>query len=261
MNLDLMPGPASQPAGARIPWSLPPWSIFKRGAYSTLIALILLDLLFGPFLVERGSPGSPLLTLLVFIVLFSILISGSSKKARPIICGVFLPVLLLDHWMLLQEPSTGLRLVSLAGKLLICIATQAAVVMRLHQRTHATLDALLGAVCVYLLIGYDFYLLYDMLELIHPGSFLILGQLLTAPGPEPHLLDCPQLLYFSFVTLTTLGYGDIAPTWSLPRSLVVIEALISQLFTAILFSILVSSYMANSWSRSFSERRTGKKSG
>jgi len=246
------PSSGSVSAGS---WKRSPGSAGSRGAYSALFTLILLDLLIGPTLLEAGHPGSPWMNLLVFTSVFVVLLFAYTQTVRLLFLLVFLPILLLDHWVLLQEPSPAIRLTSLFGNLLICVATQITVIMQLHHRPRATLDTLLGAICVYLLIGYDFYLVYDMVELVSPGSFRMQGQNLVSSDKVPHLLNRPQLLYFSFVTFTTLGYGDIAPTWSLPRSLVVIEALISQLFTAILFSVLVSSYVANSWSQVIPEEQ------
>jgi voltage-gated potassium channel Kch len=71
-----------------------------------------------------------------------------------------------------------------------------------------------------------------MIELLQPGSFGISGQKGGAV--------LPQLAYFSFTTLTTLGFGDIVPVNPVARSLVVLEALLGQLFPVILIARLVT---------------------
>jgi len=89
-----------------------------------------------------------------------------------------------------------------------------------------------GAVAIYLLLGMMWSALYEMVELLQPGSFGI-------SGPQSKAI-LPQLAYFSFTTLTTLGFGDIVPLKPLARSLVVLEALVGQLFPVILIARLVT---------------------
>jgi len=85
---------------------------------------------------------------------------------------------------------------------------------------------------VYLLLGLLWAVWYDSIEVLQPGSFGV-----SAQKGEASL---PQLAYFSFTTLTTLGFGDIVPLRSLARSLVMLEALVGQLFPVILIARLVT---------------------
>jgi len=96
---------------------------------------------------------------------------------------------------------------------------------------------LVGAVCVFLLIGVIWAIAYTLLELLAPGSFA--GQ---AAGP-PAGWDSGWL-YFSFVTLTTLGYGDILPVSGLARTLAYMEAVVGQFYVAVLVASLVSAYVS-----------------
>jgi Ion channel len=89
-----------------------------------------------------------------------------------------------------------------------------------------------GSVAVYLLLGILWAVWYEVVELLQPGSFGISGQKGRA--------ILPQLAYFSFTTPTTLGFGDIVPLSPLARSLVVLEALVGQLFPVILIARLVT---------------------
>ena len=94
-------------------------------------------------------------------------------------------------------------------------------------------DTISGAICVYLLLGFFWYLLFRALVLIEPNSFL-------------DLVDDEQieftLLYFSFTTLTTLGYGDISPSGTIAMSLSNLEAIVGQLYIAIAIARLVGLY-------------------
>jgi Ion channel len=89
-----------------------------------------------------------------------------------------------------------------------------------------------GAVALYLLLGLLWGVAYEIVETLAPGSFKINSQF----GMPP----LPQLGYFSFTTLTTLGLGDILPVGPVARSLVVLEALVGQLFPVILIARLVA---------------------
>ena len=96
-----------------------------------------------------------------------------------------------------------------------------------------------GAVALYLLLGLLWEEAYSLLERLDPSSFN-LPQALQPPGQHPQ-----ALLYFSLVTLTTTGYGDVTPATDWARSLTTAESLVGQLFPAILIARLVSLQVAD----------------
>jgi hypothetical protein len=99
-----------------------------------------------------------------------------------------------------------------------------------------THDRVYAASSVYLLAGLAFALVYHALDRIQPGALLVTH---AAPGAP---LDRETAVYFSFVTLATLGYGDVVPVAPIARSLAIAEAVGAQLFIAILIARLVSLY-------------------
>jgi Ion channel len=99
-----------------------------------------------------------------------------------------------------------------------------------------TSHRIMGAVAVYLLVGMVWSVAYYLLALWIPGAFNI--QEPIAPGDGESLQS--QLFYFSFVTLTSIGYGDIAAVHPIGRMLVILEGVVGQLFPAILIARLVS---------------------
>jgi len=96
---------------------------------------------------------------------------------------------------------------------------------------------LLRAVCLYLLMGLIWALLYTLSNLYFTGAFNGIKTM-----PEWYLVF-PEFIYFSFVTLTTLGYGDITPTLPITQFLVYMQAIFGQFYLAILVASLVSSHM------------------
>jgi voltage-gated potassium channel Kch len=104
------------------------------------------------------------------------------------------------------------------------------ILQRIFRHPEVSLATILGAICVYLLIGLVFAEIYLMLDDIE--TFFAQGE--RPPG---------DFLYFSFVTLTTTGYGDLTPGSRAAKAIVVYEAIAGQLFLAILIARLVTSFV------------------
>lgn len=108
-------------------------------------------------------------------------------------------------------------------------------------------NTLCGAACVYLLAGVLCGYLFAMIEILEPGSFRI-----TDPTLETKIVQLSSqpgwLIYFSFTTLTTVGFGDILPARSLARSLSVLEAVIGQIMVVVMIARLVGLHVAYSTS-------------
>lgn len=101
------------------------------------------------------------------------------------------------------------------------------------------MDRIIGAVCIFFLLGLVWALIYTLLEVFQPGSFRITA--IQAPGIQQEILS--EMMYFSYVTLTTLGYGDVVPVTSPSRTLAAIEAMVGQLYIAIVIARLVGLHL------------------
>ena len=112
--------------------------------------------------------------------------------------------------------------------LALAIATMGAIVRRLTSYLQVNLQLIMGLLVVYLLIGVGFGLAYRLAEAFAPGAFAPVNQGVSGAT------------YFSFVTLATLGYGDITPVTSLARALAVAEAITGQLYLVSVVSLAVS---------------------
>jgi len=100
-----------------------------------------------------------------------------------------------------------------------------------------TADKICGAIAGYILTGLLWTSLYLFLDRLHPGSFFYRGM-----EDSTQLLDFPDLLYFSFITLTTTGYGDVVPVTGHARSLAILEQLAGTFYIAILIARLTGLY-------------------
>jgi hypothetical protein len=95
-----------------------------------------------------------------------------------------------------------------------------------------TTDTLAGAVAAYLLIGITYGLIYAFIQQVWPGSFVE-----TLPLAKP--IKPPDLIFFSFISLTTVGYGDIVPVAGPAKSLAVLESITGVMYPAVLVGRLV----------------------
>jgi hypothetical protein len=105
-----------------------------------------------------------------------------------------------------------------------------------------TLDTVFGGICVYLMIGLIWVLAYSIVEYLQPGSFRVDGGPLTRPL-DPGEFRHAELMYFSFVTLTTVGYGDILAKSTPARALAAAEAVVGSLYLAVFIARLVGLHM------------------
>jgi Ion channel len=113
---------------------------------------------------------------------------------------------------------------------LLTVATIATVALGVVDQGEANVQAVTGAVCVYVLIGILFVFLYGVLATLGSGDFFAQG----TDGTRS------LRLYFSFVTLATLGYGDYTAAGELGRTLAIVEALVGQLYLVTVIAVLVS---------------------
>ena len=112
------------------------------------------------------------------------------------------------------------------------------IVKSLFNSDALSADSIFGAVCGYLLLGLGWAVLYLMIEGFRPNSFAVSPALLGAE--EPACIDPSVLSYYSFVTLTTVGYGDVTPISPVTRTLAWIEAITGQFYLAVVVAGLVS---------------------
>jgi hypothetical protein len=207
------------------------------------LLLALLALLVLPGFFEGGPYASPVTVLLFSLVLMISVAATASRRITVVIAAV------------LAVPAVGLRwvtwldhvyvdLLSHVAALLLILLSALSILGVVLSQSRVTQDTLYGSVCVYLLIGLGFSLVFALIELQAPGSFVQNNEALVIDaGAEKGLSD--RLIYYSLVTMTTLGYGDITPVSVLARRLSVIEAVIGQLYVAILVARLVALQVAH----------------
>jgi voltage-gated potassium channel len=120
--------------------------------------------------------------------------------------------------------------------LLLCAANILTVVFRAGR---VTLDGIFASIVVYELTGLFFAQTYPLMTLFDRTSLLLPNGLPSSPQVVQF-----DMIYFSFVTLATLGYGDIVPVSSLARSTAMLEAIAGKFYVAVIVAVLVSAFVA-----------------
>ena len=209
--------------------------------FAILLAALVALLLIGPLIGDdpRGEADMALF--------FSAVVLGFASAARRVGLAMGLAAI----WLILiwirpfGDGQVGSLLVDLALIAICAAAIDSA--LRLVLRAPVVDDEVLfAAVSVYVLMGVAWAAAYSIMATLQPGALSL--------SPEDAERPWQALLYFSFVTLTTLGYGDVLPVSSVARAWAMVEAAAGTIYLAILIARLVNSY------RSGSEQQAGGRS-
>ena len=133
-------------------------------------------------------------------------------------------------------------LVADSAALVLFAYTTIFVLWRVMQSERVSGDILCGAIAVYLMIGLTWSLGCGLLEQLRPGSYHVVS---GAGGP----VTSHELFFFSYVTLATIGYGDVLPATDPARSLAVLEGLCGTMYLTILVARLIGLHLADVMSR------------
>ena len=206
----------------------------EHALHPLLVSLVLLVLAVRPMVELHVLPRGAMAVAMLVTILSGLICLAPAERRRP--------------WVLLVTGIAAMGLQGLAlgvagqktdwgataGAMLSCALLAAAVLRQALAPGQVTLRRIEGAVAAYLLIGLIFAGAYDLLAALAPGAFLQNG----APMAPDALGG--DFVFFSFVTLTSTGYGDLVPVHPVGRSLAVLEAITGQLYLAILLARLVS---------------------
>jgi voltage-gated potassium channel len=197
--------------------------------YAVLFYTLLLTLVAAPLLTALGLSGA-LIELLLAISLLAAVLPVATSRDRTLLLGlVFVVWLAREAAAWLDHPVLS---TAILGCWTIIGLFAAAAALRFAMRAFSVdSEHLYAALSAYLLAGIFFGLFYWVIEQILPASF-------GTPGD----FSRTSAFYFSFVTLATLGYGDIVPRTDVARGLAIVEGVGGQLFLAVMVARLVSLY-------------------
>ena len=214
-----------------------PFTQIPIGTSSLLLILILLKFVLCPFL--EGFIG---INILMDILFSLILISGIyaiSEKKLVLIIGLLIALpTIVAQWSHFFLIIPSLELVHRIFGAVFFAYVLIIMISYLFKEKNVTVEVITSAISVYFLIGLTWTFVFSLLEIFHPGSFSLSSQ--------NQVKDIDQLFYYSFVTLTTIGYGDITALTLPAGSLSALEAMMGQIYLAVLVARLVGMYILQS---------------
>jgi voltage-gated potassium channel Kch len=212
-----------------------PLTDIQVGRFLFLFISMVLMFVFRPFL--EDYIGIRYLMGIFFLVIFISAVYAVSQKRSTLIIALLLA--LLTEALEWSGHLTAISSLHILGDIfggLLLAYTATIILIYLFTEDRITGDMIMGAICVYFLMGLVWSFVFSTLETFQPGSFQM-----------PHgTVNKATFTYYSYVTLTTLGYGDMTPISTPARSFALLEAMMGQLYLAVLIARLVGIHIAQS---------------
>lgn len=228
------------------------WLLFdglmQRYRFFFLLAAIVCLLCLDPFLRDFAPWATPfvsrVLMTAVFVLMLLLAVLAVQQKAwsNKLAISLAVPLVVLEVVQVVYDWKMATVAAHLLGGIFLVYVVVAITGYLLVVR-QVTANLICASMCVYLLLGLTFALVYSTLESCNPNAFHV-AEHLRGVSMEFGAEGSSDVLYFSFVTLTTLGFGDLTPRTPSAKMLVSMEAVTGQLFLAVLVARLVGLHIA-----------------
>lgn len=224
------------------------WGLIREWKFSFLLLALVANIVLVPLATEHsritGTHLDEFLIPLAFTLLLIIMVFVVGHNIRlVIIYSLFAFVALLFSWITVDvdhvDISTYRHLFSFAALAVAMVL----VIREMFNSILITMDTIAGALCAYLLMGLLFASLYAFIDTIQPGSF---GSSLN---PEAVVVLSTndaflERIYFSYITLLTVGYGDIVPLTDRAKLITLIEGFFGQVYLVVMIARLVGMHVS-----------------
>ena len=202
--------------------------------FSFLLAGIFAELIVAPFFGRTSGGIVAARAITGILVLAGLSVVGLGRPALVL----FIPTLIAQVLAIFSTAPSVTVAATTARCVFLCYVV-GVIVWHVSKARTVTVDTIAGATCAYMLLGLVWASLYQLVEYLRPSSFLIpSGWLPANRNPQA------ALTYFSFVTLATVGYGDVRPADVDVGGLCVTEALVGQLYLAVMIARMVALQIA-----------------
>jgi hypothetical protein len=209
---------------------------FRR--FSTAEFLLALVVLFiGAPIIDKMPHGRSIETALMTLVLVSGVLAVGRSHRTLIWAAVLMVPAVVGRWMNHFWPELAPREISLVAGLVFVIFLVVQFLRFILRARRVNAEVMYAGISVYLLLGLSWMFAYQLVAQLVPGSFAF-----STGTAASQTMDGFTAYYFSFVTLTTVGYGDITPVSNGARALAAMEAMTGTLYVAVLISRLVALY-------------------
>jgi hypothetical protein len=205
--------------------------------FSTVQLLIVLALLFFFFpFVEEVKGGDLIVSLLLSLVLLSAVLAVSDRRSVLLIALVLAIPAIAGRWINHFRPDLVHPAVFLTAALVLVAFVVVNLLRFVWRAPSVNIEVLCASISAYLMLGLMWTMAYWLVDRLTPGAFAFN----TNAGRQS--MNGFNAFYFSFVTLSTVGYGDITPVSKVARMLAAMEAMTGLLYVAVLIARLVALY-------------------
>jgi hypothetical protein len=205
-----------------------------------LLASLLLMLVVVP-VVHNRLIASLLQAAFLTAVLVTAIVANRERR-RILVAGIVVAVVAIPlNWATVFFPNPLLIITAYSAGIAFLGMTAALILISVLRDHLATMQAVVGAICVYLLIGLTWALVYSALEYAQGDAFIIPERSIVVQARDGRKrTSYSQMVYFSFVTMSTLGYGDMLPRTPAAQTAAWMQSVLGQLYLAVLVARLVS---------------------
>ena len=217
--------------------------LYRRWRYLLLLGSLLCLLVVEPVASSFGITVWLFDALFAFVMVIFVLALAQDQVWRFVALFVCVPAAILSIGGHLLTPNASAMSTSIGHAIgaIFFLAVTVKIVVSIFRSQDLSVDSIFGAICGYLLLGIAWALTYAMLYAASPDSFQLSEATLAQLERGDH--DRHVFIYYSFVTLTTVGYGDVNPLSTPARTLSWLEAATGQLYLAVLITGLVGAWV------------------
>lgn len=210
----------------------------RKDNFSYLLVALLIFIVGVPIIYDFKLISLPVSRIVGITCLLAIGIWSMRGAGRLFSIGMAIAIIgiILNLWSVARADDT-LHIYSMMVIFAFLLLASYSAMRQVAIGNDISPNRIVGAICIYLLLGVMWSIAYAVTEHLQPGSFRGLAEGVSASGSR-------DWVYYSFVTLTTLGYGDITPLTQTARSLSLVEAIVGQFYIAVLVAGLVSAYIS-----------------
>lgn len=208
-------------------------NVVLNSKFFYLLTSLILYFLASPFLIANRLNNAILSIIITLVIVLCINVINRNRILlfSSIVLG---SVSMICHWIIyLNHPGEFIRLTYILSILLFLTIMTFFVIATVASRKEITVDSLLGAICGYFLLGLTWAMVFLLIDYLDPTA--ILDHRISI-STRDHI---QQMIYFSYETLATLGYGDILPVSDIARTISWLEAVTGQIYLAVWISQLV----------------------
>lgn len=213
--------------------------------FSLLLIALICNILFAPLIADLDlgpSTGSISIEIaFTFLLIILVFVVGHNKNLILLYTTIAFSALIFS-WINILNPSLFLSILSHLFSFTALTLAITLVIKESLLSEEVTMDTIAGSLCAYLLLGFAFASIYALIDIVAPSSFIS-----SIPGKEG-LIDLASSdldrIYFSFVTLLTVGYGDIVPASPPAKLTTIIEGFIGQVYLVVLIARLVGMHVS-----------------